>query len=171
MTDSSHLEAPIISALRQIQRSIDLHSRSLLREFGLTAPQLAALQAISRLEPVSSAALVREIHLSAATLTGILARLERRLLITRDRSGSDRRSYQLRLTAEGHALLASAPSLLHRHFRRQLAELREWERTQMLATLQRIAHMMDPHATLTTADSNDPVRPDAFPGMACENAG
>ena len=47
------------------------------------------------------------------------------------------------LTEEGRAVLETAPSLLQDRFRRELLKLQEWEQTQMLATLQRIAAMMD----------------------------
>lgn len=137
------LEDQVIVALRRITRAIDLHSRGLLQEFGLTAPQLAALQAIGRLQPVSVGTLAKSIHLSQATLTGILSRLESRSLVIRSRSGSDRRSVVVELTDEGGQLLASAPSLLHDRFRQELLKLKEWEQTQMLSTLQRIAAMMD----------------------------
>jgi hypothetical protein len=47
------------------------------------------------------------------------------------------------LTEAGSQLAEEAPSPLHERFRCELAELREWEQTTILATLQRIASMMD----------------------------
>jgi len=136
------LEDQIIVALRRITRAIDLHSRELLQRFGLTAPQLAALSAIERLQPISVGALARSIHLSQATLTGVLDRLQRQSLIHRARDANDRRSVVVELTASGAGVLNRAPSLLQDRFRRELGRLHPWERTQMLATLQRIAQMM-----------------------------
>ena len=136
-------EDQVIVALRRITRAIDLHSRGLLQAIGLTAPQLAALQAIERLQPITMGALARSIHLSQATLTGILTRMEKRQFITRTRSGSDRRTVVVELTDAGRAVLGSAPSLLQDRFRRELLKLEDWEQNQMLATLQRIASMMD----------------------------
>lgn len=140
---SPGIENEIIIALRRITRAIDLHSRGLLHEYGMTVPQLAALHAAGELQPVSMSALARAIHVSQATLTGILDRLERRHLVQRVRSGTDRRSLVVELTAQGRELLESAPSLLQDRFRCELTRLRQWEQTQMLATLQRIASMMD----------------------------
>jgi len=137
------LEDRVIVALRRITRAIDLHSRELMQQVGLTAPQLAALKAIARLQPVTVGALAKSIHLSQATLTGILTRLETRILVSRVRSVSDRRTVVVELTEEGRAVLEDAPSLLQDQFRRELLKLQEWEQTQMLATLQRIAAMMD----------------------------
>ena len=137
------LEDQVIVALRRITRAIDLRSRGLMQQIGLTAPQLASLQAIARLQPITGGALAKSIHLSQATPTGILTRLESRNLVSRTRSGSDRRTVVVELTEDGRAVLESAPSLLQDSFRRELLKLHEWEQTQMLATLQRIASMMD----------------------------
>jgi DNA-binding MarR family transcriptional regulator len=146
---SIQVEDEVIIALRRITRAIDLHSRGLLHECGMTVPQLAALRAAGRLQPVAISMLARAIHVSQATLTGILDRLERRGLVRRVRSGTDRRSIVVELTTEGMELLQSAPSLLQERFRRKLSELQEWERTQMLSTLQRIASMMEAEEIVT----------------------
>ncbi len=137
------LEDQVIVALRRITRAIDLHSRGLMQQVGLTAPQLATLQAVGRLQPITAGALAKSIHLSQATLTGILSRLETRKLVSRTRSSSDRRTVVVELAEDGRLVLESAPSLLKDRFRRELLKLQEWEQTQMLATLQRIAAMMD----------------------------
>lgn len=137
------VEAEILEALRRISRAIDIRSRTLLLNYGLTAPQLLALQAIAREEPITPAVLSREIHLGRPTVTGILNRLELRGLIERTREGADRRSVHVRLTDAGRQMLAGAPSVLRDEFQRRLAQLKDWERTQILASLQRLADMMD----------------------------
>ena len=43
-------------------------------------------------------------------------------------------------------MLKRAPSLLQDRFRSELSRLEEWERTQILALLQRLASMMDAEA-------------------------
>jgi DNA-binding MarR family transcriptional regulator len=143
MSDALTLEDQVIVALRRITRAIDLHSRLLLQEHGLTAPQLAALRSVQRLGPVTVGALARDIHLSQATITGILGRLEKRGLVTRTRGDRDRRSVVVQLTDEGAKLVEEAPSLLQDRFHSGLAKLQQWEQTMILATLQRIASLMD----------------------------
>lgn len=141
--NSLTLEDQILVALRRIMRAIDLRSRTLLQDYGLTAPQLTALHAISRLQPVTASVLAKDIHLGQPTVTGIVTRLERRGLIERNRGERDRRSVNISLTEEGERVLRDAPSLLQDQFLQKLGGLKEWERTQILATLQRIADMMD----------------------------
>lgn len=146
----------IIASLRRIIRAVDLHSRKLMEHSGMTGPQLAALQEIHRRGAVSAGDVARAIHLSQGTVTGILGRLESRGYITRSRSETDRRATVIRMTPAGKAVLAQAPSLLQDSFLRRLESLAEWERTQILATLQRVAHLMEaqeidaaPHLTTT----------------------
>ena len=143
MSNALPLEEQVIAALRRITRAIDLHSRLLLQKNGLTIPQLAALQATQRLQPITVGALARDIYVGPATVTGILGRLEKRGLVSRTRGDLDRRSVVVQLTDDGLKLVAEAPSLLQDRFHRELAKLQEWEQTMILATLQRIASMMD----------------------------
>ena len=136
-------ENQIVAAIRRIMRAVDLHSRRLAEEHGLTGPQLATLQAAANLGESSTGALARAVHLSGPTVTGILDRLTKRGLVDRTRNGQDRRSVTVRLTSDGEDVLAAAPSLLQDQFRQELTRLEEWEQTTILATLQRIAAMMD----------------------------
>jgi hypothetical protein len=63
--------------------------------------------------------------------------------VRRQRSDEDRRSVFVNVTPAGGRILRDAPSLLQDRFQRELARLEPWERTQMLATLQRLAGMMN----------------------------
>lgn len=133
----------VVTALRRILRAVDLHSRRLRDEVGLSAPQLAALRALGSEGPLSPARIAQRIHLSRPTVTGIVARLGAAGLVSRTPSPADRRSVLIALTERGRAFLDVAPSSLQEVFQARLQELQDWERTSILATLQRIASMMD----------------------------
>ncbi len=160
------VEDQILVALRRATRAIDLRSRMLLQQNGLTSPQLLTLLAVARLQPVTATKVAREIHLGQPTVTGILARLERRGWIARTRGEPDGRSISIRLTPAGEESLSRAPSLLHPQFKSAFRQLREWEQTQLLASLQRLADMLDPELpdsglSIPDADlphSNDPQK-------------
>jgi DNA-binding MarR family transcriptional regulator len=136
-------ENAIVAALRRIIRAVDRHSHQLLDEYGLTGPQLTVLQETAKHQGVSASDLARSVHLSRPTMAGILDRLTKRGLVERMPHPRDRRSQQILITEAGHAVLVEAPSLLQDRFRRELGRLEDWERTLILATLQRIASMMD----------------------------
>jgi DNA-binding MarR family transcriptional regulator len=133
----------VLIALRQIIRSIDIRSKRLVKQFGLTGPQLIILQEIARTEEITASELAKAISLSQATVTGILERLEKRDLITRRRSNSDRRRVKVSPTAAGRQLLEAAPPLMQESFVDQFDCLLNWEQHMILSSLQRLVTMMD----------------------------
>lgn len=137
------IEERILVALRRIIRAIELHSRDLLDSSGLTGPQLAALTEVARAGGLSAGALAHALRVGQPTVTGIVERLERRGLLIRSRNDVDRRSVDIAITDDGRRLLTAAPPLLQERFRQRLARLQDWERSQILTILQRIAAMMD----------------------------
>jgi DNA-binding MarR family transcriptional regulator len=140
------LDDRVISALRRIVRAIDLHSRHLVDRFSVTGPQLITLKELARLGRAPVGILARNVHVSHPTMTGILDRLAKRGLIQRAQDTDDRRRMTVTPTPEGLELLNRAPSPIQDRFRSRLSKLEEWEQTHMLATLQRIAAMMDAEA-------------------------
>ena len=133
----------VLVSLRRIIRATDLHSKRMIRECGLTTPQVMVLKAIEELGDVTVRRISNHVSLSQATVTTILNRLEQRNYIERVRSVSDRRIVNARLTVSGSTVLAQAPRLLHDKFVENFDALESWEKTQLLASLQRVASMMD----------------------------
>jgi DNA-binding MarR family transcriptional regulator len=138
-----NISEEILIALRRIVRAIDLHSRRLAEEYGLTGPQVVLLREVVRSGEVHVAELAKKISLSHATVTDILNRLERRKLIVRTRSATDRRRILVHPTEQAVALVKRSPPLLQEQFSAQLAQLHDWELSQILSALQRVASMMD----------------------------
>jgi DNA-binding MarR family transcriptional regulator len=136
------IEVQIVMALRRISQAIDIWSRQLWQEYGLTSPQLATLREILEGQNVSPGTLANVLHLSQPTVTGILGRLEQRGLIRRERSTTDRRSITAIATPEGKLLADKAPPLLRDRFRRELVQLPEDEQNGILLVLERVARMM-----------------------------
>ena len=133
----------VLIALRRVIRATDLYSKHLAKTSGLTAPQILLLQAIRDRGDVTIGELAEEISLSAATVTTIVDRLERRNLVYRERSTSDKRKVYVYLTEEAGDVLQHAPMPLQEHFARQFEALQDWEQSMILSSLQRVAEMMD----------------------------
>ena len=87
--------------------------------------------------------LARRVSLSRATLTDILNRLEKRGLIARQRSRTDKRRVLVKCTDKATQLLETSPPLLQERFAARFGALQDWEQTLLLSSLQRIAAMMD----------------------------
>jgi DNA-binding PadR family transcriptional regulator len=85
----------------------------------------------------------KAVSLSQATITGILDRLEKRDLITRERDHDDRRRINISLTKQGSDLLIDAPIPLHQSFSKRLAELPEQEQEKVDTVLREIVEMME----------------------------
>ncbi|BEU01322.1 MarR family transcriptional regulator [Agarivorans sp. OAG1] len=133
----------VLISLRKIIRATDLQSKRIVKACGLTIPQVMVLRAIEDLGTVTVKHLSDEVSLSQATVTTILNRLEERQLIERIRSASDRRIVNPRLTEQGIGILTTVPPLLHEEFIQRFESLQDWEKTQILSSLQHIASMMD----------------------------
>ena len=133
----------LLVSLRRVIRAIDIHSRQLNKQSGLTGPQLMVMQNIAMLDAPLAKDIAKEIALSAATVTTIIDRLESRALVIRTRSETDKRKVHLSLSESGKLLLGCSPKPLQDHFITRYQNLEEWEQSQLLSAVERIASMMD----------------------------
>lgn len=139
----SEIHDQVLISLRRIIRATDLHSRKLEKETGLTTPQLVVMAAIRQRGTALASEIARDVSLSQATVTNILNRLESHGLIYRKRSERDKRRVNIGLTGAGDALLESAPQPLQQSFIDRFSALEVWEQHQLVASLERLASMMD----------------------------
>ena len=133
----------VLIALRRIIRATDLHSKYLAKNTGLTTPQILLLQTLRDKGTESVGTLAKEMSLSQATVTNILDRLEKKQLVTRERSSSDRRVVMIKLHDDALTILKDAPLPLQERFTREFNNLHEWEQLMITSSLVRIAQMMD----------------------------
>ena len=133
----------LLIALRKVIRAIGLHSKHLNKTSGLTSPQLLIMLEIDKTSGVNSSQVAKNVNLSAATVTNILDRLENKDVITRVRDTEDKRRVGLYLTENGKALLLNAPQPLQEHFIEKFSNLAQWEQSQLLSSVERLAGMMD----------------------------
>jgi len=133
----------VLVAIRQIIRAIDLHSKKLSKNFGLTSPQLLLMRTIQSDDNVTIRRLSEKTNMSQATATTILDRLEMRGLVVRIRNQQDKRKVHALLTEAGCKILAQAPGMLQPAFLEQFQALQPWEQNQMLSSLQRLSSMMN----------------------------
>ena len=133
----------LLIALRKVIRAIGLHSKHLNKTSGLTSPQLIIMQEIDKASGVNSSQVAKNVNLSAATVTNIIDRLENKNLVSRVRNTQDKRKVSLYLTENGKAILLNAPQPLQEHFIKNFSNLAQWEQSQMLSSIERLAEMMD----------------------------
>ena len=133
----------VVSTLRQIIRAIDVQSKRLTKQYGLTGPQLIVLKEFKRSPGLPISKIARKISLSQATVTSILDRLEQQGYAVRHRSTADKRQVFIDLTEKANAILDTHPSLFQEEFTKSFNKLNEWEKNMILSSLQRLSEMMN----------------------------
>lgn len=130
-------------ALRRILRVTELSSRTLARMSELTASQLLLLKYVEQHGRALPSSIARAIELKQATITVLINKLEESGIVTRTRDTEDRRRVWIELTDAGRELLKRSPDLLQSRFEAGFQQLEEWEKAMIIATLERVASLLD----------------------------
>ncbi|MCB1736389.1 MAG: MarR family transcriptional regulator [Gammaproteobacteria bacterium] len=133
----------ILIALRRVIRAVDQQSRRLAQSHGLTGPQVLILRQVTQHGSITAAELGEALRLTAPTISDIIRRMEQRELLTRIRDLKDRRRQLITATDRGRKALEHALPLMQESFLARVTELPDWEQSQLLASLQRLAELMD----------------------------
>ncbi len=131
-----------VETLNEIFRQVDVFSKHLLRNFGVSGPQLWALRAIRDAGTVTMGGLAARMHLHVSTVTGIIDRLQLAGLVTRTRSETDRRILHLAVTAKGRGIVLKAPEPPRSLLARGLEKLGQVDLSRMKTSLDQLAGMM-----------------------------
>lgn len=123
-------------------------------ELDLTMQQLRALTLVAHAEGLTAQALAAHLRVSAATVSGLVGRLERRGLVRREPSATDRRSKELLLTENGVVLLRRLDTAGTELWARVVSELTDDEVTQLVGLTDRIIGIVQ--ARIAREDPSDP---------------
>jgi DNA-binding MarR family transcriptional regulator len=110
-----------------------------LEPLGLKPPHAGILRVIKQADGLSQQALGERLGIFPSRLVAILDELERRGLVERRDSPSDRRSYALYLTPTGREALEQIGQIAREHQEALCAALNAAERAQLADLLTRIA--------------------------------
>lgn len=138
----SDAEEDVLKNLRRVIRAVDLYSRRLVNQTGLSSPQLICLRQLSQTGAMQSGHLASAVNLSAPTVCGILDRLESRGLVSRERQLDDKRRVLVDLTTEGRRAVSEAPPVLHDSFLFKFRALPASQQLEINQTLKRLVSMM-----------------------------
>jgi DNA-binding MarR family transcriptional regulator len=132
--------------LSQVGAHVSMRFAARCQELGLTPSQAAVLRLVGRTPGLSQRTLADRVGTVPSRIVTLIDGLEQRGLVARTRSGTDRRNYELHLTAEGGTLLGTL---------RHVAEAHEAEILDGLDPEQ-IAHLADALHALIRAHHLDP---------------
>ncbi|HPI79321.1 MAG TPA: MarR family transcriptional regulator [Cyclobacteriaceae bacterium] len=117
----------ILIDIRKIVRSINLESKRVQKDFGISIPQLLCLGHIDRASNKMSThgELMKLLSLNSSTITGIVNRLEKKELVKRLPKSGDKRVTYLGITGRGSEVVKQAPDILHDQLAKRIKSLPE----------------------------------------------
>ncbi|WP_368344799.1 MarR family winged helix-turn-helix transcriptional regulator [Pelagovum sp. HNIBRBA483] len=130
-------------ALRRIVRATELFGREIRQSTGITPTQFRVLQIISEQGYATAKAISLRMRISQGTVTSLVDKLVRDGLAVREKSSQDRRQINIVLTDAGRTILEDAPDPLQQRFVRKFAAMDDWEQAMLVASLERVAAMLD----------------------------
>ncbi len=135
----------IIVSIRKIVRSLNIESKGLQKDFGLSIPQLLCLGYLENQPGFQSThkELMEFLSLNSSTITGIISRLEKRGYVVRLSNSNDKRLKSIILIASGKKLLDETPNILHNRLSIKLNSLTEDQKYMIKDSLSIIISAMN----------------------------
>lgn len=99
----------ILKNFRIIFRSVQLHSRWVKEESGLTAAQLWMMWELFNEPGLTVSGLAKVLSIHQSTCSNMLDKIQEKKLVYRERSDADQRVVRIYLTEKGSSVLAKAP--------------------------------------------------------------
>ncbi|HEY0834693.1 MAG TPA: MarR family transcriptional regulator [Azospirillum sp.] len=127
--------------LRKAQAAVFEDFQKAVAPHDITPGQFGVLIRIRENAGLSQSALGTAIGIDRSTMVAVIDRLESRGLVVRAPAANDRRSYALRLSDAGVALLDDLIPKVQDHERTLFQDFSEAERTQLLALLRRVGKL------------------------------
>ncbi|MFN0263159.1 MarR family winged helix-turn-helix transcriptional regulator [Tepidamorphus sp. 3E244] len=130
-------------AIRRILRSTELYGREIAKRAGVTPVQIRVLQIVAENGSATPKEISKRMGVSQPTMTSLIDRLASKSLVERHQSEVDRRQTDIVLTDDGQAAVDQAPDALQQRYVQQFESLDDWEQAMIVATLERVASMLD----------------------------
>jgi len=135
----------IMSSVRKIVRAINLESKRVEKNFGISIPQLLTLKFLNEATDYKSTmkGIKEMLSLNASTVTGIVARLEQKGYVARLPDPKDKRSTPIVLTSKGSDLLKNTKESLHEKISKNLDLISEEEYQKILVSFETIIDFLN----------------------------
>ena len=135
----------ILIKIRKIVRSVDIESKKIQKEHGVSIPQVLCLNFLRESDTyqTTQGELRKFLNLNASTVSGIINRLEKKGYLARLPKSGDKRVVNIALTSAGDKLLSAMPSLLHEQLSEKLLQLSDEEFEIVEAGLNTLVKILD----------------------------
>jgi DNA-binding MarR family transcriptional regulator len=135
----------ILIKIRKIVRSIDIESKKIQKEYGVSIPQVLCLSYL-RESPnyqATQSEIRKYVNLNSSTVSGIINRLEKKGYLARLPKAGDKRVANIVLTSSGDDLLKTIPPLLHEQLSERLKKLNDDELLKLENGLELLVGLLD----------------------------
>lgn len=135
----------VLINIRKIIRSINLESKRIEKEHGISIPQYLCLNFLSSKKDYRATAkeIGTHLNLNPSTVSGIISRLERKGYLAKLPNTSDKRSTYIYLTAIGDKIVKSIPDLLHEKLTNKLKSLSDKDLNELQSSLALLISFME----------------------------
>ena len=135
----------ILIKIRKIVRSIDIESKKIQKEYGVSIPQVLCLGFLHQSPNYQSTQsdIRKFLNLNSSTVSGIINRLEKKGLVARLPKFGDMRVVKIALTSAGDKLFNTIPSLLHEQLSDKLQKLDDLELLRVKESLETLVKLLE----------------------------
>ncbi len=133
----------IIFCIRRLIQSAELYSKELNKKYSISAAQLNCLLALHDNGPLPPSQIAHYMLVKSSTVTGVVDRLEQKMLVQRVRNSPDRRVITIELTEIGRELAENAPPPIQQKIIDGLKKISESQIDQISHALSLLIHMLD----------------------------
>lgn len=135
----------ILIKIRKIVRSINLESKKIQKEYGVSIPQVLCLNFLhnSMHYQATQGEIRKFLNLNSSTVSGIINRLEKKGFLAKLPKSGDKRVVNIALTASGAELLSKIPSLLHEQLTQKLQLVEPKQLIQLEQGLNTLVELLD----------------------------
>ncbi|GET22314.1 MarR family winged helix-turn-helix transcriptional regulator [Prolixibacter denitrificans] len=136
---------PVIIKIRRIVRSINLESKKVQKEYGVSIPQLLCLEYLKEAPNYQATQrMIRDhLRLNSSTMTGIINRLEKKGYVARLPKSGDKRVTNIALTSSGERILTHTPDLMQKRLDVKLRSLSDEEINKINSALDTLIDMLE----------------------------
>lgn len=130
-------------------RSINLESKKVQKDFGVSIPQILCLEYLKSSPgyQATQRSIRDHLNLNSSTVTGIIGRLEKKGFLARLPKSGDKRVMHITLTSSGDALLKRTPDLLQQRLDEKLKGLSADELVRVGSALDLLIEMLEIEST------------------------
>lgn len=132
-------------------KAVEAHAHGSVRATGLCLSDFGVLEALLHKGPLPVSALGRKVLLTSGSMTVAVDRLERRGLVERTSTKTDRRARIIRLTRRGSTLIRRVFAEHVRDMERAFSCLNKTERDALANLLRKLGHAANDHAVRDNA--------------------